>query len=186
MKASGYCLVVFGPEATARAWCILDGAVLHVERHGERQQHILTASPDGSSWQECLLGDITGPDNTITHRELRLILTADVVSLTTRSDGWGLRDFTYHVMNLSFAARREDAPRIHFHGPFILKAAIKETAGPAVLVAEIGTAGQGEGSFASISHSVATQIPMAPVARIAFRRKDGSLQRQRVELTYDC
>ena len=179
-----YCLLIVGPTAKTHIWLILDGEILHVVRDRIVEERTLVTDPYCRKWRECLIGDVGEADSPIKHRKLTLIVTNDLATLTLRSDGRGMKDFRYITTNLTFAVTAQDAPVVHFNGPLQIRVFLTEE-GPPYMLAEIGTEGIGDGSFASISKSVSEQISTRPVADILLGTKDGSTKRQQVVLVYE-
>jgi hypothetical protein len=176
-----YALLAFGTQAQSQVSLVLDGDRLLVVRGVQVEERLFTEFPGDCRWRECLIGDIEGGR----HREMKLVLATDLTLLTLRGEGWGLLDLCYVVVNLKFADRVEESPIVHFAGPLVMHAAIGKIDGVMKVIAEVGTAGLGDGSFASISHSIAEQVLPAPVAEVAFTASDGSPQFQRILLGYD-
>jgi hypothetical protein len=105
--------------------------------------------------------------------------------LTMTSNGWGLKDLSYLVVNLSFGRTLEDAPVVHFDGPLMIQACLSDDDGPAYILVDIGTPGIGEGSFAAITYGLAGQVQARPVVEIAYPGKDGTIKEESVVLSYD-
>jgi hypothetical protein len=99
-------------------------------------------------------------------------------------------EYNYHHFDYktgsSQLGKPDNAPVVHFNGPLMIHSSLREGDGPIQVMAQIGVAGHGEGSFASITHSVAEQVAARPVTGIVFRGNDGTSKREHVQLNYDC
>jgi len=134
-----YCLLVFGPEAKARVWLVLDGDVLYVDRNAngdltEEGKRVVGKSvnagserrstdglPDGLEFDA---GEITETDGKAWHR-----LTASVRrdnngrwEITKLSSSSAIEFVREQRTEGSFplADRPQDAPFVHFDGSFTL------------------------------------------------------------------
>ena len=148
-----YCLLVFGPEAKARAWLVIDGNTLYVDR-------ACNGDLTGSSKQADVIqrvakaGDITQPDGKTKHTGLLLTLYSDA-SVCIAVDG----KTHWYANGLVFADRPQDAPIIHFGGPLTLGrvAQNRPLRGTDFHVnCSIGAPGLGKGTFAWIK---TTEMP---------------------------
>src|SRR5262249_49963905 len=128
-KAPKYGLLVFGPEAKSRAWVVLDGDFLYVDRNcngdlTEAGERLLLKKKwelnlDKKRPGKWVRGDdvpvgITEPDgtkHTVTFRR-----TSTGVGLAAKSHGGQYVGATYRE-DLVFAARPQDAPIVHLNGP---------------------------------------------------------------------
>jgi hypothetical protein len=115
-----YCLLVFGPEARARVWLVLDGTTLYVDKNGNGD---LTDPgecfpDDGKGFQPFEVADPAGKARyKLTHlnviripEDKQVILMADVEIVGRYRQ----------YCDLTPAAERPRAPVAHFHGPLRL------------------------------------------------------------------
>jgi hypothetical protein len=183
-KSPSYGLLVFGPEAKSRAWVVLDGDFLYVDRNcngdltetGERltlrrnPQQDAGKSKAGSSSavvsKSVVITDLDGAKHPITFR-----LTKEGVGLVARCHGNQFVGSTYRD-DMVFAACPRDAPVVHLNGPLTLQLVDPPrqwSPGEKVdLVVLFGTPGLGQGTFAYMIHS----FPSRPTAEIQFPAKD--------------
>jgi len=119
-----YCLLVFGPEAKAKAWVVLDGDVLFVDRNcngdltgKDNRIEMVYRSPSLGVFQA---GDIIEDTGKIKHTALRLNVPGKGkgVSLAIAVEG-KRREYAGFLKDdeLVFADRPQDAPIVHFNGP---------------------------------------------------------------------
>ncbi len=179
-----YGLLVFGQEAKIRAWVVLDGDFLFVDRNcngdltekGERLviQRNWELNLDKTKPGKWIQGDdvsveITEPDGTQHHVTIRRTSTG--VGLAAKSHGGQYVGATYRE-DLVFAARPQDAPIVHLNGPLTLQLIDpprKWASGESVdLVVLFGTPGLGKGTFAYMIHSFQPR----PTADIEFPAKN--------------
>jgi hypothetical protein len=182
-----YGLLVFGPEAQSRAWVVLDGDFLYVDRNcngdlteeGERLliRRNWELNLDKNKPGKWIQGDnvpvkITergGTEHQVTFRR-----TSTGVGLAARSHGGQYVGATYRD-DLVFAARPADAPIVHLNGPltFLLVDPPRQWApGENVdLVVLFGTPGLGKGTFAYMIHTF-TPRPTATIEFPARNRGD--------------
>lgn len=163
-----YCLLVFGPEAKARFWLVLDGETLYVDRNAngdltEAGEAAQARREDGALRFE--IPDVTESDGKTKHTCLHLLQPEKGhVYLRVRIENgrtwWAGFD---GEEQLYFAARPGDAPIVHFNGPrtFALLRPTTLERGPQTGVIRsnrlsIGTPGLGKGTFAALD---ANQIP---------------------------
>jgi hypothetical protein len=168
-KAPTYGLLVFGPQANSRAWVVLDGDSLYVDRNcngdlteeGERLliQKTWELNPDKKKPGKWIPGDdvpvgISERDGTTHHVTFRRTSTG--VGLAARSHGGQYVGATYRE-ELVFAARPQEAPIVHLNGPLTLQLVDPPrqwAGGESVdLVVLFGTPGLGRGTFAYMIHS---------------------------------
>ena len=121
-----YCLLVFGPEATVRAWLVIDSTVLYVDRscNGDltgpgKQVDITPMVKPGARGVQVSAGNITEPDGKTTHTQL-VVGRYINMNLSIRVAGKRPWYAGYHSNDLQFADRPQDAPIIHFGGPLTL------------------------------------------------------------------
>src|ERR1043165_2683362 len=188
-KSPMYGLLVFGPEAKSRAWAVLDGDFLYVDRNcngdlteeGERlvikkEWELNLDKKKPGRW---LRGDdvpvgIVEPNGTKHHVTFRRTSTG--VGLAAKSYGGQYVGATYRE-DLVFAARPQDAPIVHLNGPLtfqLVEPPRQWAPGESVdLVVLFGTPGLGKGTFAYMIHDFKGR----PTADIEFpARKPGDPQ----------
>jgi len=122
-----YFLLLFGPEAKTRVWCVFDGdKTLYVDRNGNgdltEDGERFTLDEQAAQFQ---VGDITESDRKTTHRYLRIRPPSpwkkgiDIVMIEVQIKGQ-YDMFTAISLDDAVAkamARPQDAPVRHFHGP---------------------------------------------------------------------
>ncbi|MGE3804572.1 MAG: hypothetical protein AB7K24_07855 [Gemmataceae bacterium] len=161
-----YCLVVFGPEAEFRAWLVLDGNVLYVDRNGngdltEANERVAPYyNRNGHfGFRPGELGTADGPKYNLSQVRMEEDGCDMCVSLKSRNYAWAGFD---GPGRLRFAASPQQAPIVHFFGPLTLHRFEPQPgsvsphiqAGPLVrgelnhLGFSLGTRGQGSGAFA--------------------------------------
>jgi hypothetical protein len=194
-----YALLVFGPEARAKVWVVLDGDVLYVDQKGDGD---LTAPgvrfPNrGEGVQSFVIADQNGKDRyrvTSLHlirldKEAEWLLAVDVDVIGTHAQYCGA------VLKGS----RREAPIAHFDGP--LKVSLNENKGvvtdrlvtgdnPGELRAFIGTIDPDHGCWVVVRNSSARDFPanLHPVAEVEFPPMvpGGQPVRRRYELKERC
>jgi hypothetical protein len=148
-KTPKYCLLVFGPEAKARLWLVLDGKVLYVDRKGDGDLTGADKRVQLDSRGRFSIGPITLAGGTIQYFGMKVWVWKDdrvQVSLSRKGDyahrkeeskdslwqfagpsnisgrKW-VNDAGVHVEehDFRFGRRRQDAPIVHFDGPLTLK-----------------------------------------------------------------
>jgi hypothetical protein len=105
-----YCLLVFGPKAKTQVWLVQDGDFLYVDRNGsgDLTQRGKRVALSGA------LGDITEPGHGPRHTALKVSPCKDsgvVVAMTAEGK------YPQRSGRVTFAARSEEAPILHFNGP---------------------------------------------------------------------
>jgi hypothetical protein len=214
-----YCLLVFGPEAKHKAWLVLDGDTLYVDRRGTGDLTPADCRVRGKTepYAERLFeaGDLSLAGTTYTglrvaivsvkggvgdaYREMPMfrellaknpngkLLTVSVEVPFARPfadvrDGSPLkttRQFAaeYDVNGiLQFAARPEEAPVVHFGGPWTLSPDGQQKlvrGRNEDLVLKLGTPGHGPGTFACIRYDLLVPPSAKPRARIAYPARSG-------------
>ena len=175
-KTPKYGLLVFGPEAKSRAWVVLDGDVLYVDRNcngdlTEEGERLVINNPKRNDKKNA----VDSKSVVITDREgvkhqLTFRLTRTGVGLVTRDHGSQYVGSTYRD-DMMFADRPQDAPIVHLNGPLTLllvdppqRWAPGETV---ELVALFGTPGLGKGTFAYMIQG----FPSRPTAELEFPAK---------------
>jgi hypothetical protein len=186
METVRYCRLVFGSEVANDMWLHVGLDSIVVERPGHCERRPFCAAPDDPAWREAGLGNIGESNGTTCYRDLRAYSAAGVFALSLRGEGWGLLDCCYAVDNLPLSATREQAPVVHFGGPLTIRTSLERRGCAVALVAQVGTAGIGEGVFACLSASIAHEVPARPVAELQFPKKGGGSHRVLLELGFDC
>jgi hypothetical protein len=171
-----YCLLVFGLEAKARAWLVIDGNMLYVDRNcdgdltGAGKQVDIRRVVNGDPKQvgvQVAAGDITEPDGKIKHTGL---VIGKYINMNVSIKVAGGLDWMAgcHSNNLIFAERPQDAPVIHFGGPLTLGLTDHPQSQPRLLPGKdghlevyIGTPGLGKSTFAIVA---ARQMPKGATA----------------------
>ena len=93
---------------------------------------------------------------------------------------------------LQFAARPQDAPVIHFGGPWEMALLVRQTlpcgGEPGDLQTMVGTRGRGPGSFASVSYLGLISDEAHPVAEVQFPNREAGKEpvKTRVVLKHRC
>jgi hypothetical protein len=181
-KTPKYGLLVFGPEAKSRAWVVLDGDILYVDRNcngdlteaGERlviKNPKRNKKPGTSSAVDSMsvvITDCDGAKHPVTFR-----LTSTGVGLVARCHGSQYVGSTYRD-DMPFAARPQDAPIVHLNGPLTLQLVDPPrqwSPGEKVdLVVLFGTPGLGRGIFAYMIQG--SPSSPRPTAEIQFPAKN--------------
>jgi hypothetical protein len=187
-----YCLLVFGPEAKARVWLVLDGDTLYVDKNGngDLTEPGERLPNDGKDFQPFEVTDRAGPDRyKVTHlsvirseRDKRVFLMADVEVVGKYKQ----------YCDLTPAASRRGAPVAHFHGP--LRLGLRESNWsptehlvrgdkPGELFAWVGTFDRAHGCWVVV-RSDGLPPGLHPVAAVEF--PGAGPQRQRYRLTGRC
>jgi hypothetical protein len=172
-KSPKYCLLVFGPEAAARVWIVLDGDVLYVDRNGngdltEEGERVrstkLTPRLKESNVQ--LFFDIRDlePEGRKVDRKYPRMAVVRVkdrgYSVVVELGGGRLQ--SRFDDRLQWSERPKDAPILHFDGPLTLALVDDARDGYFELVkafnkkfdlhAVIGTPGVGKHTFVALQH----------------------------------
>lgn len=154
-SAPKYCLLVFGPEAKAKQWLVLDGDDLYVDRNGNGD---LTEADEQVSLKANSRFDLGAfPDADGVTRAAKLLLNRFSTGIRLEfAVGDQFKQFVgYDYMDrLAFADRAQDAPIVHFGGPLTFRWFAKQ---PELIAGQscrfysaLGTPGLGKGSFAAI------------------------------------
>lgn len=165
-KAPRYCLLVFGPEARAKVWLVLDGRTLLVDRNGsgDLTEPDKARQPSNQSDQlyEYQPVDVQVQGSKYSVQFLlyrnRSEKNAPDQPLITVKDGertygaWGDETSPVHL-----APRPQDATIIHFGGPLqmgfeVQQPLVKKTKDTYELMVGVGTKGLGQGSFAHLKY----------------------------------
>jgi hypothetical protein len=183
-KSPSYALLVFGPEAKSRAWVVLDGDFLYVDRNcngdlteeGERlvikrkPKRNLDKKKSGTSNAVASVLTVITDRNGAKHR-LTFRLTSAGVGLVASRHGSQYVGSTYRD-DLVFAKRPQDAPIVHLNGPLtfqLVHPPRQWSPGETVdLVVLFGTPGLGKGTFAYMIQG----FPTRPTAEIQFPAKN--------------
>jgi hypothetical protein len=178
-QSPSYGLLVFGAQAKSRAWVVLDGDFLYVDRNcngdltedGERlviKRNRDKKKPNAVDGVSVVITDLEGAKHPVTFR-----LTSTGVGLVARCHGSQYVGSTYRD-DLVFAAQPKDAPVVHLNGPLTLQLVDPPrqwSPGETVdLVVLFGTPGLGKGTFAYMIQG----FPSRPTAEIQFPAKDPS------------
>ena len=193
--APKYCLVVFGPDADARVWLVLDGPHLYVDRDGTGDLTLpdkrVRAQKSEGSGQVFKAGTVVASPDRKKHARLTVEQYGQTLWITAEFDD-SRRQLAGTAPdpsgNVQFADSAAHAPIVHFGGPLTMR-----TNGDSLfrgekteLFAMIGTPGLGPGTFASLDYQCvpATVEPLAEV-EIPSRGKGESIK-QRVVLEHRC
>jgi hypothetical protein len=179
-KSPSYGLLVFGPEAKSRAWVVLDGDCVYVDRNcngdlTEEGERLVIKNPKRNKKKpgtssavdsvSVVIKDRDGAKHRITFR-----LTSTGVGVDAKCHGSQYVGSTYRD-DLVFAARPQDAPIVHLNGPLTLQLVNpprRWSPGETVdLVVLFGTPGLGKGTFAYMIQA----FPSRPTAEIQFPAK---------------
>src|SRR5262249_27512597 len=184
-KSPSYGLLVFGSEAKSRAWVVLDGDVLYVDRNcngdlteaGERfviknpKRNRDKNKPGTSNAVDSVhvvITDLGGAKHKLTFR-----LTSIGVGLVASCHGSQYVGSTYRD-DIPFAARPQDAPLVHLTGPLTLQLVDPPrhwSPGEKIdLVVLFGTPGFGRGTFAYMIQG--SPSSPRPTAEIQFPAKN--------------
>jgi hypothetical protein len=148
-KTPKYCLLVFGREAKMRAWLVLDGNVMYVDRNGDGD---LTGASKRASWappkdRVFKLGPLSLPGSKIQYVvsqvrihdsgrvDIRVTRKGDfahrtiswgkdtLMEMAGRNIGFrsGMNRDNIEEYDFQFADRPQDAPIVHVDGPLTLK-----------------------------------------------------------------
>jgi hypothetical protein len=159
-----YCLLVFGPEAKTRAWLVLDGDLIYIDRNGNGD---LTEPGEKVAWKANVktmeLGSIHSPDGkarcTVSLRKFPASVRLTVSDEVKQRYMVGDPDSD----PLVFADRPADAPVVHIGGPLTIDLSYYDRL---CLRVRVGTVGLGKGTFAAFV------LPdVAPIAEIEFPSK---------------
>jgi hypothetical protein len=182
-KTPKYGLLVFGPEAKSRAWVVLDGDILYVDRNcngdlTEAGERLVIKNPKRNRGKKkpgmsnavdsvhVVITDLGGAKHRLTFR-----LTSTGIGIDAKCHGSQYVGSTYRD-DLVFASRPQDAPIVHLNGPLTLRLVEPPrqwSPGERVdLVVLFGTPGLGKGTFAYMIQS----FPARPTAEIQFPAKN--------------
>jgi hypothetical protein len=163
-----YCLLVFGPEAKFRAWVVLDGKVLYVDRDGSGDltqpgKRVATYYQKDAQRFGFQPGELTDGKSKYNLGQLRVL--GESCDMSVYFDKHCLRAGMDGPGPLKFAERAQDAPIIHFGGPLTLQRfepqedSVSCDIKPGPLFRgrpnqvgfSLGTPGLGSGSFAKLA-----------------------------------
>jgi hypothetical protein len=178
-----YCLLVFGPEAKARVWLVVDGDDLYVDRNGNgdlteagEKQRLTPAR--GYPGEEVYVGELLSGEGDKRYRKFSLRRFGDRFNMTV-----AVRTRTWHAgwdTALKFATKASEAPIIHFDGPLMFRLENPDqfverlqTQGAATLCAFLGTPGLGAGTFARPKANEFKGWPALVQLRIPAATPDG-------------
>jgi hypothetical protein len=180
-KSPSYGLLVFGPEAKSRAWVVLDGDILYVDRNcngdlTEAGERLVIKNPKRNKKKpgtssavdsaHVVITDLGGAKHRLTFR-----LTSIGVGIDAKCHGSQYVGSTYRD-DMVFADRPQDAPIVHLNGPLTLQLVDPPrqwSPGETVdLVVLFGTPGLGKGTFAYMIQG----FPSRPSAEIQFPAKN--------------
>ena len=198
-KVPKYALLVFGPEARTRIWLVLDGTTLYVDRNGNSDLTEAGEKVAGTKRTEAgedsytfAIGELRDRDR----RHLNAQLTVSgVKSVPGRSPrtmdfflGMDVDLPGYHGSReggrvlqmagtsdldgeLQFSDRPQDAPVLHFGGPWTIALGDRPTFRvnrEMHLYLVVGTPGRGKGTFVSTAYEGVVPPDVHPRAEIAF------------------
>jgi hypothetical protein len=183
-QAPRYFLLVFGPEAKTRIWCVFDGdKVLYVDRNGtgdltEAGNRLLLHEKEPSF----LVGDISERDGKATHRNLRISLLGPrapgqptSASIQVEIKGEYVETTTIEMSQAT--ARAEDAPSRHFYGPLSIclhdekHVRFVRGKGQQLLAISLGMYSPESKEWVFVSHDKGVPTNISPLAEIAFPGK---------------
>ncbi|OAI54169.1 hypothetical protein AYO44_15380 [Planctomycetaceae bacterium SCGC AG-212-F19] len=121
-----YCLLVFGPEAKFRAWLLLDGAVLYVDRNGDgdlTQPDKRVPAHHNRDGRDLWFkpGQLGAPDGKTKYDLLQLRVNDGCCDMRLPSEHGYLRAGFDGPGGLRFAERWQDAPIVHIGGALTLQ-----------------------------------------------------------------
>jgi hypothetical protein len=187
-KSPKYCLLVIGPEARTRAWLVLDGDTLYVDRNGngdltdagERVEGAI-AQNESKKVADFNAGEVLDADGKTKHGEVKVKLlalkngkAAHTFVSGTLAGGQIFAVRMDLLRDQRFADRPQDAPIIHFGGALQVRlffADREELVPGEELFARVGTPGLGKGTFADLAHQT-VPADLHPVAVIEFPNRD--------------
>jgi hypothetical protein len=188
-----YCLLVFGPEADARVWLVIDGNTLYMDRDADgdltKPQNLVRMEKAQGTEQVFKAGDVVVSADGRKHANVRVERYGDETLVSVEFDPRHRQIAGVDAAgNLELATTARAAPIIHFGGPLMM-----QTNGDAlhrgdtsVLYAMVGTPGIGTGTFASIQHlRIAPELHPVAEVQIAGPGKAPPVT-QRVVLSHRC
>jgi hypothetical protein len=191
-KTPGYCLLVFGPDASCRVWVVQDGDRLYVDATGTGDltgegKRLAVGKP--APGKELTIGTVpisgkrVAPKTTL---KLSVVNNRKRVAIGVDCSSEGL---PVEVTGISFGDSPKTAPIIHFQGPLSLFPNHPHTVKRGKeeeLMVFVGTRGLGE----SVTRILHERVPedVHPVAEIEFPAKEagGKPIRRKVVLNQRC
>jgi hypothetical protein len=196
-KSPKYCLLVFGERAQARAWLVLDGDVLYVDRNGsgdltEAGERVKgQRSPPGQGAEVRFeAGVLTAREGVPPNARLEVLLTGGLTFVYCHAEGrpWQ-RAVVDRTGNLQFADSPGAAPILHFNGPLTLAPRFDQPldrgANPSDLDVMVGTPGLGTGTFVRFSNEAVAK-EHHPIADVVFTGRNGKPIELNVDLDQRC
>ena len=196
-KSPRYCLLVFGERAQARAWLVLDGDVLYVDRNGsgdltEAGERVKgQRGPPGQGEEVRFdVGALAAREGVPSGARLEVLLTGGLTFVYCHAEGrpWQ-RAVVDRAGNLQFADSPGTAPVLHFNGPLTLAPRFDQPlargAEPTDLDVMVGTPGLGTGTFVRFSNEAVAK-ERHPVAEIVFTGRNGKPIELNVDLDQRC
>jgi hypothetical protein len=189
-----YCLLVFGPQAKARVWLVLDGRDLYLDRNGNADLTEPGERIQGKTnerWLDFPVGTIQEANGVSRELSLRLrdfdFATGKTTGLMIVQPGKGNRFAGFDEASpLQLAHRPQQAPIIHVGGPLAVQWYGELPALIAGREAElniaIGTPGLGKGSFCAIQCCTVLDCKVSPVAEIEFPARNAKETAPRVRV----
>ena len=198
-KSPKYALLVFGPEVRTRIWLVLDGTMLYVDRNGngdltESGEKIAgkKSTVRGEDAYTFAIGELC--DGSRRHRNATL-----TISEVKSAAGRGQRSMEFFLRmdvdmpgyhgtgegrrvlqvagtsdlngDLQFSDRSQDAPVLHFGGPWTIALSDRPTFRvnrEMELYLVLGTPGRGKGTFVSTAYEGVVPPGVYPRAEVAF------------------
>jgi hypothetical protein len=179
----GYCLLVFGPEASTRVWLVKDGDVLYLDRNGNGDLTEAGKRLAGNA------GESAGTITDSTRKKKYKVQGCNLTKIGGGKDGKEQKEYCYIAIDIDgafrqytvagFADRPQDAPVVHFDGPLTFGVAdpnttLKPGDKPSDLRVYILTRGHGEqdGSTVAVNHGLGIPEDVHPVVEIEFPSKE--------------
>jgi hypothetical protein len=179
-----YCLLVFGPAASARVWCVIDGETLYIDRNRNGD---LTEPADrvpgkrSGRWLAFEAGPVTtdGGKAMVLRLHIREFQIADgrCTGMELTLDGQRKQYVGFDESNpFRFGQRAGQAPIIRVDGPLEMRL-YRE---PPTLIAGaeteinicVGTPGLDAGSFCAIQCCTILSCKVSPVAYVEFPARE--------------
>jgi hypothetical protein len=180
-KTPKYCLLVFGQEAKMRAWLVLDGNVMYVDRNGDgdltgASKRVEAKPPERRVFE---LGPLSLAGSKIQYvvSEVGYYHSGRLYIKVTHKGDFAHREVSWWNIedDFQFADRPQDAPIVHVDGPLTLKPMNKKQVfvrgdTPSRFPVMVGTPGLGKGTFTQLL-LVFEEDPDG-VAEIVFPHRD--------------
>ncbi len=180
-----YCNLKFGNEPMAFVRLAIGSDSIAIDHLGRTTTYPFRTDSDNSGWKEAVVEDLPGSIDPFLYRDLRIISTADFLSMSMRCEAWELRDCRQNVDELPTSIDPRQAPEIDFHGPLKLKTSLEPHGRDVALVVQVGTQSR-YGAFACVSACLARQMLARPIADLHFPTKDGGKRSILLDLGWDC